>query len=232
MHALGGTIHGWHPSRCSFRPWKALVGQQESVCLATNWYQYSQWLAFTWWVTTRCSRLFRTLFLLWLSAMSGWPWTWCTNQYLGWQQYFFGSVYIAFGVMNAWTWDPGRPKFAHSLEFYFLDMQQKIDDTRHTHTGTEAWQIQHVCEKDRLSQIRASPMNQPVWCSVIQGCWTFPCRFFLVKPKWMLRYSPKPTGCNQDIWANPRKSLKQSLKKLPYSVYYLHLPCPWIIWVQ
>ena len=57
-----------------------------------------------------------------------------------------------------------------------------------------------------------------------RGVERFPVGFFLVKPKWMLRYSPKPTGCNQDIWANPRKSLKQSLKKLPYSVYYLHLP--------
>ena len=31
------------------------------------------------------------------------------NLYLGWLQYFFGSVYITIGVMNAWTWDPLPP---------------------------------------------------------------------------------------------------------------------------
>jgi len=159
MHALGWRYHGWHPSRSI----QVLSGHalDNNNCTST-----AKWLAFTWWTDHKVVHLFRNLFLLWLSAMSGWPWTWCTNQYLGWLQYFFGSVYIAFGVMNAWTWDPGRPKFAHSLEFLFSGKCNKKLMTLDTHIQAQRLDKLNMFVKKtgfpKLEPLRASPINRPV----------------------------------------------------------------------
>ena len=55
------------------------------------------------------------------------------NLYLGWLQYFFGSVFLAFVLRMLGP----RPfvKFAHSLEFYEGSIYNKVM-TLDTNTGT------------------------------------------------------------------------------------------------
>ena len=182
---------GWTTGTCLLG--NQTVPVQPPVCLATKRYQYSHRIDVDMVGHYKVVRLFRNLFLLWLSAMS------VALDLMHQPVLGLAAIFLWICLYSIWCYeclDLGPfAQICAQFEIFITGHATNWWHSTHTYRHRQT-QTQHVCEKDRLSQIRASPINQPVWWSVIQGCPTFLCRFF-----WWKRggcWDMSKTGYNQD----------------------------------